>query len=247
MVSHEFPADYRLFLFPAILVLLELGRRLRIRRNVTSTSSTVESAVFALFGLLLAFTFSGAMTRYDAHRSLIIEETNDIGTAYLRLDLLPASSQLALRHLFRDYTTSRLHLYDAVAPEVSPETARLQQEIWQEAIRASTAPGANPDATKLLLPALNSMIDITYARQSAFNMHPPPAVYLLLFGLSCGCAFMAGYGMSIPGPNWFYSIAFALAVTLTIYATLEIEYPRQGSIRLTQTDQTLINLRNSMQ
>ncbi len=113
------------FLFPAILILLQLGRRLRIHRKIEFTSSTIEGAVFALFGLLLAFTFSGAMTRYDAHRSHIVEETNDIGTAYLRLDLLPASSQPALRLLFRDYTTSRLHLYDSVAPEVSQETILL--------------------------------------------------------------------------------------------------------------------------
>jgi hypothetical protein len=242
-----FPPLVALLLFPAILVLLELGRSLRIRRKVASTSSTVESAVFALFGLLLAFTFSGAMTRYDAHRSLTIEETNDIGTAYLRLDLLPANSQPALRRLFRDYTTSRLHLYDAVAPEVSEQSARLQHEIWQQAVRASAAPGASPDAAKLLLPAINSMIDITATRQNSFNMHPPAIVFLLLFAFSCGCAFMAGYGMSGISRNWFYAVALALTVTLTIYATLEIEYPRRGLIRLTNTDQTLLNLRNSMQ
>jgi hypothetical protein len=233
-------------LFPAILALLELGRYVRIRHNAAPTSSAVEGAVFALFGLLLAFTFSGAMTRYDAHRSLTIEETNDIGTAYLRLDLLPVSSQPALRQLFRDYTTSRLHLYDAVAPEISPQSIRLQHEIWQQAVCASAAPGASQDAAKLLLPAINNMIDITATRQNAFNMHPPVIVYLLLFALSCGCAFMAGYGMSGVSQNWFYAITLALTVTLTIYATLEVEYPRRGLIRLTNTDQTLINLRNFM-
>jgi hypothetical protein len=58
---------------------------------------------------------------------------------------------------------------------------------------------------------------------------------------------MAGYGMSGVSRNWFYAVALALTVTLTIYATLEIEYPRQGLIRLTNTDRTLLNLRNSMQ
>ena len=90
------------------------------------------------------------------------------------------------------------------------------------------------------------MIDITYTRQSSFNMHPPEIVYLLLFAFSCGCAFMAGYEMSEPRPHWFYAIALALAVTLTIFATLEIEYPRRGSLRLTHTDQSLVQLRDSM-
>jgi len=241
-----FPPVLALLLFPAMILLLELGRRFRLSRKHPVQSNAVEGAVFALFGLLLAFTFSGAVTRYDAHLQLITQETNDIGTAYLRLDLLPASSQPALRQLFRDYTTSRLHLFDAVSEEVSPESQRLQREIWRESVAAASAPGASADATKLLLPALNDMIDITSTRQNAFNMHPPIVVFLLLFTFSLGCAFLAGYGMTAVPRNWLYIVALAAAVTLTIYATLEIEFPRQGLIRLVNTDQTLINLRSSM-
>ncbi len=90
------------------------------------------------------------------------------------------------------------------------------------------------------------MFDITATRLNAFNMHPPSVIFLLLFILSGGSAFLAGFGMSAPTRSWFYTIAFALAVTLTVYATMEIEYPTQGLIRLTNTDQILINLRDSM-
>jgi hypothetical protein len=72
------------FMLPLMLVLLELGRRFRSRQKAFSESTAIEGAVFALFGLLLAFTFSGAVTRYDAHREFLIKETNAIGTAYLR-------------------------------------------------------------------------------------------------------------------------------------------------------------------
>ena len=196
--------------------------------------------------MLLAFTFSGAVERYDRHRELLVEETNAIGTAYLRLDLLPPAAQPALRQLFRDYTNSRLHLYDTVSDEVSPATEHLQRDIWQQSVAAATAPGANVDATKLLLPALNTMIDITATRRNAFNMHPPQVVFLLLFVFSGGAAFLGGYSMAVHGRSWFHMFALALAVTLTIYATLEIKYPRRGLIRLTDTDKTLIELRNSM-
>lgn len=232
--------------FPLMLLLLELGRRFRLRHKKPTESAAIEGAIFALFGLLLAFTFSGAITRYDVHRQLIIEETNDIGIAYLRLDLLPPTAQPELRQLFRDYTTSRLHLYDAVSQEVSPATKNLQDEIWRKSIAAAVAPGANADATKLLLPALNAMIDITATRQNAFNMHPPEIVFLLLFAFSGGTAFLAGYSMTTHSRSWFYMVALAIAVTTTIYATLEIEYPRKGLLRLTDADRPLINLRASM-
>jgi hypothetical protein len=233
-------------LLPVMIVLLQLGHRFRLRRKTESHSNAIEGALFALFGLLLAFTFSGAVDRYDAHRKLVVEESNDIGTAYLRLDLLPPQDQPPLRQLFRDYTTSRLHLYDRVSNEVSPTTESLQREIWQKAVSAAATPTANRDATKLLLPALNAMIDITGTRQNAFNMHPPAVVFFLLLVLSGGCAFLAGYGMTSITRSWFYTIALAVTVTLTVYATLEIEFPRQGLIRLINSDGTLLQLRESM-
>ena len=235
-----------LFVLPVMLILIEYGRRFRIHHKAPQESPAIENAVFALFGLLLALTFSGAVERYDHHRQLIAEETNAIGTAYLRLDLLPPAAQPALRQLFRDYTTSRLGLYRAVSNEVSPVSEHLQREIWTQSVAAAASPGANVDATKILLPALNAMIDISNTRRNVFNMHPPEVVFLLLFLFSGGAAFLAGYSMSVHGRSWFHMFALAVAVTLTIYATLEIEFPRRGLIRLRDTDKTLIDLRNSM-
>jgi len=233
------------FLFPVMVVLLEAGRALR-RRWVAESSSAVEGAVFALFGLLLAFTFSGAISRYDEHKKLGTEEANDIGTAYLRLSLLPADSQPQLRRLFREYVDSRLHIYDAVGDAVTPETVRMQNAIWQQSLAAASASGANADATKLLLPAINEMIDITSTRQNVFHMHPPAVVFLLLYAFSGIAAFMAGYGMKSGDRDWVYTAVFAVVVTLTVYATLEIEYPRQGLIRLTELDRGMVALRDSM-
>jgi len=233
-------------LLPVMIILLQLGHSLRLRRETAPQSAAIEGAVFALFGLLLAFTFSGAVARYDAHRQLVVEESNDIGTAYLRLDLLAPQDQPQLRQLFRDYVNSRLHLYDGVSNEVSEATQQLQREIWQKSVAAAAASTANPDATRLLLPALNSMIDITSTRQNSFNMHPPAVIFYLLFVLSAGCALVAGYGMTATRRSWFYTIALAVTVTFTIYATLEIEYPRKGLIRLTHMDDTFLQLRDSM-
>jgi hypothetical protein len=159
---------------------------------------------------------------------------------------LPPQTQPELRQLLRDYTDSRLHLFDAVGDEISPETARLQQTIWQRAAAAAALQGASSDAAKLLLPAINDMIDITSRRQNAFHMHPPAVAYWLLFAFSGGSALMAGYSMK-PGPrDWTYSIALAVAVTLTVNTILDVEHPRRGLIHLRDRDQALISLRDSM-
>src|SRR5512147_455234 len=104
-------------LFVGMILLLEFGRRLGRRREgkdeegARAGLGAVEGAVFALLGLLIAFTFSGAASRFDARRELIVEEANAIGTAYLRLDILPAGAQPALREKFRQYVETRLEVY----------------------------------------------------------------------------------------------------------------------------------------
>jgi hypothetical protein len=240
-----------LLLFPAMVVLLQVGRRIRRSHTKSAANSAIEGALFALFGLLLAFTFSGAISRFDEHRKLIVEEANDIGTAYLRLDLLAPAAQPALRQTFREYTDLRAHRFDELPDspqsiEAARQNNRMLAEIWSHSIVAATQPGANPDATKLLLPALNTMMDITATRKNAFNMHPPTVIFLLLFLLSGGCAFMAGYSMDAATPNWLYTFALALTVTLTVYTTLEVEYPRRGFIHLTTQNIVFADLRNSM-
>ena len=221
-------------LFVVMLILIEAGRVLRGRTH-REPNTAIEGAVFALFGLLLAFTFSGAMTRYDDHRHLIVEEANAIDVAYRRLDLLPPDAQPPLRQAFREYVEVRQHRFDELpdSPQsikALQDTKRLQDEIWTRSIAACGLPPVNPqcgpDAAKLLLPALNAMIDITADRRAAYEMHPPTVVFDLLYLLSCGCALLAGFSFAKSNRDWFYTVLFSFIVSITIYATLDIEYPR---------------------
>jgi hypothetical protein len=232
--------------FFVMLLLLEAGRRFKARTGL-EPSATIENANFALFGLLLAFTFSGAIGRFDEHRSLVTDELNAIDTAYHRLDLLPPQTQPPIRQLFRDYVTSRLNQYETSDHSVSPESRRLQEEIWKESAAAAlmSQPNSNP-ATVVLLPALNNMLDITNTRRNAFNMHPPDAVFLLLLSLSCLCAFIAGLVIKPGHNNWLHMVTFAALVSLTIGTILDIEYPHHGLIRLTSYDSYFVALRDSM-
>ena len=245
-------------LFIAMLGAMEVGRRigarhLKLESRVSRAGvSAVDGAIFALLGLLVAFTFSGAASRFDTRRQLIIEETNDIGTAYLRLSLLPISAQPALREQFRQYLDARLAFYKSVrdfdaARAEHVRVIRLQGEIWREAVVAIHASGASPAAPMLLLPALNAMFDIATTRALAMQIHPPGIIFAMLIGLALVAALLVGYDMADSQKrNWLHIAGFAFVLSFAIYVILDIEFPRHGFIRVDAFDQALVELRDSM-
>ena len=245
-------------IFFGILVCLLLGRWLG-RRAIARYGaagvpniSSLEAAVFALLGLLIAFTFSGALSRFDVRRSQAVDEANAIGTAYLRIDLLPASAQPPLRETFRKYVDARIETYRAL-PDVKAahlELARsqdLQREIWAQAVAAVRMPESRPGAELLVVPALNQMFDITTVRVVATQIHPPLIVYEMLIALALASALLAGYqSAGEKDYDWVHKIGFAGIVAFTVYVILDIEYPRLGWVRLDAIDQVLVNVRAGM-
>ena len=144
------------------------GRRFGVRRRPKESEGergglgAIEGAVFALFGLMVAFTFSGAATRFNEKRMLVAEEVNCIETAYLRVHLLSHQTQPAIQELFRRYVDSRLETYRKLPdmPAAEKEIAKskkIQEEIWNQAVAATRLPDSHPASGLLLLPALNNM------------------------------------------------------------------------------------------
>jgi hypothetical protein len=248
---------FAILLLAGMVGFLEIGRRIGIRRvavdaeGVREGAGAVEGAVFGLLGLLLAFTFSGAASRFDERRHLIVQEANAIGTAYLRLDLLPAQEQPPLRDLFRRYLDSRLAAYrklpdlKAAMVELNHST-QLQREIWTRAVAASESEAAR-SARMLLIPALNEMFDITTTRTAARKMHPPAIIFVMLSTLSLVGSLLAGYGMArAKTRGWFHIFGFAIIMSVAVYVIIDLEFPRAGFIRVDSFDQVLVEVRESM-
>lgn len=243
-------------LFGGMVALGEAGRALALRRAAARGPeddsrgvSVLDGAVFGLLGLIVAFSFGGAVSRFDAHRALVIEEANAIGSAYQFVDLVPAGSQPALRDGLRRYLDSRIALYDAL-PDVSTASAELartqaiEAEIWTGAV-AATAGDAS--ATMLLLPAVDGMFDIAAKRTLGMLMHPPPVIFALMFALALASALLAGYGMARPGSrDWLRLTGFAAIASLAFYVILDIEFPRTGLIQIEGFDRALVELRSNM-
>src|SRR5262245_14554070 len=181
-----------------------IGRRVGIAKlargdGLAEGAASAEAAVFALLGLLIAFTFSGAAARFEARRELIGQEANAIGTAYLRVDLLPIDAQPEMRALFRRYVDARVTAFRLAADGYAAAKAQLaagnalQGDIWQATLAALRKPEASSQSIMLVLPALNDMIDITTTRQVSTENHPPAIVFFLLAGLSLLGALLVGY------------------------------------------------------
>ena len=165
--------------------------------------------------------------------------------------MLPVETQPAARDLFREYLDARLTFYRSLQDPVAAEEAAkkvnaLQGQIWKTAIEATRLPGG-ADGGRLLLPALNEMIDIVTTRTMALQMHPPLVVFGMLFGLSLVSALLAGYGLAkAKRRNSLHSVGFALVMSLVVYVILDLEFPRRGLFRVDSFDQALVDLRATM-
>ncbi len=244
-------------LFVGIMAFLAFGHWLR-RRTIAHDSAellnvaSLEAAVFGLLGLLIAFTFSGALTRFDQRRAQVVDEANAIGTAYLRVDLLPASAQPRMRESFRQYVDARLATYrklpdlDAARGELE-RSQQLQTDIWAQAVAATRLPESRPGTDVLMMPALNQMFDITTVRLMATQMHPPSIIYAMLFVLALASALLAGYQSSGRSHyDWLHGVGFAAIVAFTVYVIIDMEYPRLGWVRIDAVDQVLDAVRAGM-
>lgn len=245
-------------LFGVILALMEIGRRVGVRRRHEDPDGShaglgaIEGAVFGLMGLLIAFTFSGAAARFDARRQLIGEETNAIGTAYLRIDLLPAGEQPALREDFRHYLDARIEYFKNLDGDVEAAKAALdksvalQKKLWDASVIGLARVNFSA-TTSLVLSSLNAMIDITTTRAVALQTHPPKIIYWGLAVLVFASALLAGYSLGeAKTRSWLHLLLFSSMLAISLYVILDLEYPRAGLIRVEAADRVLRELRSGM-
>ena len=224
------------------------ARSRRADAEASVGTSAIDAAVLGLLGLLIAFWFSSAGTRLDMRRSLIVEEANAIGTAWLRLALLPQDAQPVVRGLFREHVDVRLEQAPAASPDTSKRLAaradEVQSAIWRQAVDA--APRCESDqAAAILLASLNEMFDAAARHQAAYDAHTPTLILVLVLIVGAFSGLLAGHDMGTRGPfNWLHALALAVVVSLTVWVIYDLEMPRYGLIRVDNYDHLLRDLRD---
>lgn len=250
---------FSLAFFLALLASLEIGRWLRLRNpkigadDPSAGTSTTEGVVFALLGLLIAFTFTSSASRFDERRKLIVDQANALGTAWLRTDLLPESDREPIRQNMREWVKLSLDA-TTVAQEDDltrfnanlQESQRLQNAVWQKATTAVQSP-ALQQYSVLVLPPINEWIDLTTTRIEMIHRGVPPLVMPTLVALSLAGAVLAGFNMAKQtSRSLLHMLTFAGAIAFSMYVIMDLNHPRAGLIRIDAVDDVFHQLYATM-
>jgi hypothetical protein len=213
--------------------------------NTRSQISTIQAAILGVLALLLGFTMSMAVSRFEVRKQLVLDEANAIGTSFLRTQLLPAPEGPEIESLLRQYVNVRVQ-YGTAGNDLARldslriQTAHLQTEIWtRAAIYAQRDP--NPVKAGLLLQSLNQVIDLEASRWMAIQNHVPESVLSVNAVVGLLAATLVGYAFGVNGRrNFFAMCALALAITLVLAVIIDLDRPRSGFMRSSQ--QPMIDL-----
>ena len=216
-----------------------MGRRSRgnIDDAMRSNITIFESAILGVLGLLMGFTMSMAVTRFDVRRLLVVQEANAIGTTWLRSQMMPEPDRTEFAGLLRQYVDSRLRYAPAMdldqMLELREQGQRLQGELWSRA--TGFAVRERSINAGLLLQTSNQMIDLEAARWAAFwGRVPQPVIYMNTL-IAMLAATLLGYGFGLIGKRHLVStVMLAVAISGVLTVIVDLDRPWQGFIKVSQ-------------
>lgn len=234
-------------LLALMVVAVEAGHW-RGRRKQASTDTaakdhviTIQGSMLGVLALLLAFSFSLALQRFDDRNAAVVNEANAIGTTFLRAQLLPTSVRGEVRELLRRYVHLRVQAGTITldhGPErdvLLAESNRILDALWDRARRAA-AEAPDPVTSGLFIQSLNGTIDAYGEHVAALRAHVPETIMFLLFGTFLMTAGVLGYAAGIAGhrPSSASYMLVGLIVVLA-FVVIDLDRPRRGLITVNQT------------
>lgn len=226
------------------------GKRVRqLHEHVRSQISILQAAILGLLALLLGFTFSMSMIRYDARKQLVLDEANAINTAYLRSKLLDETLSRQVATLLGRYVDVRIAFYrtepeDENFQNILTETDALHEALWDKAILAGKKEPES-ETVPLYIQSVNDVIELHAKRLAAIDNHVPSLIFLLLYFVAGLSMALVGYGFGLGGErNFLVTIMTAILIASVILLIVDLDRPRRGLVSIGQ--KSLIDLRGSI-
>jgi hypothetical protein len=226
--------------FPAVVFILSLAlltvavgvgdglRRRAVEANEDRRADTalLLSAILMLLFLIIGFSFSMAVNRYDLRKNCEQSEAIAIGTLYSRADLLTPGDAAKVQLLLRKYLEQRISFYtvrtSGRAAEISVDTVRLQAELWST-IRPAIA-AIPPPLTGLLVSGMNDVVNSQLSSQAAWFNRIPVAAWILMIGIGTGCCWLIGYRAR--RSDWLAFLVVPIAASASCYLIADLDSPR---------------------
>jgi len=246
----NFPILFALIAFVVMWAATQFGARTSLVRDFSGKEreefNIVLGATLTMLGLIIGFTFSMAVGRYDQRKNYEEEEANAIGTEYVRADLLPSADADKVHALLKQYLAERITFYEtrdrSALPQINNETTKLQNEMW-----AAVAAAARTQQTPILALVASGMNDVLnrqgYTQAAWWNRIPVAAWGLMAF-IAIVCNVLVGVAAHEAKTHRSLLI-LPVMVAIAFMLVADLDSPRGGIIRV--APQNLISLQSSMQ
>jgi len=229
-------------LLVSMLATIEAGYLFGLRRTKSENESSrahlnaILGAILGVLALLLGFTFSLSLQRFESRSQAVVDEANAIGTTWLRAQLLPSSVRSDAQDLLRQYVDLRARTAEItldqegdLAAELA-EAMRIQNALWDHARQAAEA-DANVVTSGLFIQSLNDLIDSFGRRDAELGRHVPELVLMLLYGTFLMAGLIIGYTAGATGRRAsFASYILTGLVVLLVFIIVDLDRPRRGLI-----------------
>ena len=229
-----------------LIVSVEIGYWIGLKAKVEMTQSmktqisTIQTAILTIFTFLLGFTFAMALSRFDNRKQMVVKESNAIGTAVLRSQLLPENQRIKMNELFKEYVnvefsiTSRANISASEKKALNQEAKRLQALLWMEAFNATENNPLSVPAG-LFATSVNQLIDIKTERDIAISNHVPEIVLLGLLLFASLAIGILGYGNGLAATHARYpAVILCIVITISFILIIDLDRPNRGLTKVSQ-------------
>jgi small-conductance mechanosensitive channel len=222
-------------------------RKLKLDEGLHRDLDLIVSATLTLLGLIIGFSFSMAISRYDQRKSYEEAEANAIGTEYVRAELLPAADATNVHSLLKSYLNERILFYVTRDSEelrrIDTKTAQLQTELWS-AVQSPAMAQPNP-LSALVLSGMNDVLNSQGYTQAAWWNRIPPGAWWLMAAVAICANLLIGYDSRLAGQRAIRLLILPFILCIAFFAIADIDSPRRGVIRV--NPQNLMSLAQSLQ
>jgi hypothetical protein len=228
-----------------------IGTSFRKRKHLSDDATGADAglvlgATLTLLALIIGFTFSMAISRYEQRKNYEEAEANAIGTEYARADLLPPADAQKVRTLLANYTDQRILFYTTRDGEqlrrVNAAVAQLQAELWSSVVKPATT--QQTAVTALVLSGMNDVLNSQGYTQAAWWNRIPPSAWGLMVVIGLCCNLLIGYCIRRTGMEFVVFLVLTVVLSISFFLIADIDSPRRGIIRV--EPQNLTSLSQSL-